>query len=68
MTGTAVNKSKKEEPWWWLNSGNSLGGCVFAAIKAAIAIAEHIPTNATARSVDIAELNFNDSEMKTAQH
>lgn len=59
MTGTAVNRSKKEV--WWSKRGNNLGACVFPCTRATIANTEHIATNATARRVDIAELNFKDS-------
>jgi hypothetical protein len=59
MTGTAVNRSKKEV--WLFRRGTNRGVCVFPSTTATIANTEHIVTNATASNVDIAELNFNDS-------
>lgn len=59
MTGTAVKRSKKDV--WWSKRGTNLGDCVFPSTSATIAKTEHVVTNATARRVDTAELNFNDS-------
>lgn len=58
-TGTTVNRSKNEV--CWSKCGISLGICILPAKRAAIAIPEHMTTNATARRVDIAELNFKES-------
>lgn len=65
MTGTAVKRSKNEV--WWSKRGNILGVCVFPSARATIANTEHIVTNATARRVDTAELNFKDSVNGTKQ-
>lgn len=58
-TGTAVNRSKNEV--WLSKRGNNLGVCVFPCTSAKIANPQHMPTNATARRVDTAELYFKDS-------
>ena len=62
MTGTAVNRSKKEV--CWSKRGTSLGDCVLPSTIATIANTVHIVTNATARRVDTAELNFKDSKKR----
>lgn len=59
MTGVAVKRSKKESPLF--SSGRIFMCFVSPRASAYIAITEHMPTNTTARSTDIAELSHNDS-------
>lgn len=59
ITGTAVKRLKKETPL--SNSGRNLGVFVSPWMRAATAIAVHIPTNTIARRTDIAELSHSDS-------
>jgi len=59
ITGTAVNRSKKVV--CWSKRGINLGDCVLPSAIAITANTVHVVTKATARRVDIAELNFNDS-------
>lgn len=66
MTGTAVNRSKKDV--CWSNSGINLGFLVLPWTKAIIAITEHIATKITARRTDTAELNLNDSVKDAKTH
>lgn len=63
ITGTAVKRLKKETPP--SSSGRSLGVSVSPPMRAAMAIAEHIPTNTTANSTDMAELSHSDSANST---
>jgi len=66
ITGTAVNRSKKVV--CWSNRGINLGDCVLPSIIAIMANTVQVATKATARKVDIAELNFNDSATNTQLH
>lgn len=63
ITGTAVNRSKKEV--CSSKRGINLGDSVLPSIIAITANTVHVVTKATARKVDIAELNFKDSATNT---
>ena len=58
-TGMVVKRSKKETPL--AKSGTSLNLCVSPFHTAYIAIAAHMPTNTTARRMDIAEACLSES-------
>lgn len=58
ITGTAVKRSKNDT--WLSNCGSSFGVFDLPSQTAYIAITEHIATNITASSTEIAELKRNE--------